>query len=62
MSCETPYWVCQDANFNVLSIIGSDRIAERYEYTPYGERSVFKPTQSCSCLRPLSASPGNRQS
>jgi RHS repeat-associated protein len=41
-TCDTPYWVCQDANWNVLGIVDSDGIVrERYEYSPYGERTVF---------------------
>jgi len=39
---ETFYWATQDANFNVTGIVESDGdLAERYEYTPYGQRTVF---------------------
>ncbi|MFP4144640.1 MAG: RHS repeat-associated core domain-containing protein, partial [Phycisphaeraceae bacterium] len=46
---EQPYWILQDANYNVLAAIegGSyGKVAERYEYTPYGERQVFQPSGS----------------
>jgi len=41
--CETFYYACHNANFNVMGIVtaGGD-LKERYEYTPYGQRSVFK--------------------
>jgi len=41
--CETFYYACHNANFNVMGIVtaGGD-LTERYEYTPYGQRSVFK--------------------
>jgi RHS repeat-associated protein len=40
--CETAYYALQDANFNVLGLVdaGGD-LAERYEYTPYGQRTAF---------------------
>ncbi len=50
-TCETSYWACIDANFNVsrlIGVIGLDEnsqpvygTVERYEYTPYGQRTVF---------------------
>jgi RHS repeat-associated protein len=41
-TCDTSYWACQDANWNVLGIInGSGTLTERYEYTPYGQRQVL---------------------
>ena len=50
-TCETSYWACIDANYNVtrlLGVIGTDEnsqpvygTVERYEYTPYGQRTVF---------------------
>ncbi|MFP4144843.1 MAG: RHS repeat-associated core domain-containing protein [Phycisphaeraceae bacterium] len=46
---EQPYWILQDANYNVLAAIegGSyGKVAERYEYTPYGQRQVFQPSGS----------------
>jgi YD repeat-containing protein len=31
-----------DANYNVLGVVDKDgNMVERYEYTPYGERTVF---------------------
>jgi hypothetical protein len=32
----------QDANWNVLGIVNSTGVlGERYEYTPYGQRTVY---------------------
>ena len=40
--CDTPYWACQDANWNVLGLVDSTgTLTERYEYTAYGQRLVF---------------------
>jgi RHS repeat-associated protein len=40
--CETKYWALCDANYNILGIVDSSGIlTERYEYTPYGQRTVF---------------------
>ncbi len=36
------YYAMQDANYNLLGLIDAGgRLAERYEYTPYGERTVY---------------------
>jgi RHS repeat-associated protein len=36
------YWGMQDANWNVLGLVDSSgNLKERYEYTPYGQRTVF---------------------
>jgi len=36
------FWTMQDANYNVLSVIDSTgSLVERYEYTPYGERTTY---------------------
>ncbi len=41
-NCEQFYWVLQDANFNVLGVLYQDgQMIERYEYTPYGQRTVY---------------------
>jgi hypothetical protein len=41
-TCEALYWAMQDANWNVLGIVDSTgMLVERYEYTPYGRRTVF---------------------
>ncbi len=38
----TSYWLCQDANYNVLGVVNtSGTLAERYEYSAYGQRQVF---------------------
>src|SRR5277367_5401276 len=41
-TCTDLYWACQDANYNVRGIVDSSgTLAERYEYTAYGQRQVF---------------------
>ena len=36
------YWPVQDANFSCVGLVASDgTLEERYEYTPYGERTVY---------------------
>ena len=36
------YYACQDANYNVLGLLDADgTLIERYEYTPYGQRTVY---------------------
>jgi len=41
--CEWFYYPVQDANFNVLGLVSSTgALIERYEYTPYGERTAYK--------------------
>jgi len=41
--CETFLYAAQDANFNVTNLFESDGdLAERYAYTPYGQRQVYK--------------------
>ena len=36
------FWALQDANYNVTNIVSvAGRQVERYEYSPYGERTVF---------------------
>ena len=40
--CDDFCWPIQDANFNVVGLVDSaGDLVERYEYTPYGERTVF---------------------
>ena len=40
--CERPFWACQDANYNVLGLLSqAGWLTERYEYTPYGQRTIF---------------------
>ena len=40
--CEDFYYPVQDANFNVVGLVDSaGTLLERYEYTPYGERTVY---------------------
>ena len=42
-NCDTFYWTAQDANYNVIGLFDSDGdLKERYEYTPYGQRTVFR--------------------
>jgi len=44
--CERPFYAMHNARYNVLGIAiasggGGQRLVERYEYTPYGQRQVF---------------------
>jgi hypothetical protein len=40
--CERFFWACQDSNYNVLGLVyATGVLAERYEYTPYGKRTVY---------------------
>ena len=40
--CEQFYYALQNANFNVLGLIAeTGEVVERYEYTPYGQRTVY---------------------
>ena len=40
--CERFFWALQDANYNVLGIVSAKGdLIERYEYTPYGQRTVY---------------------
>ncbi len=42
-NCDEFYWTAQDANYNVIGLFESDGdLVERYEYTPYGQRTVFR--------------------
>ena len=55
-ACETTYWGLQDANYNVLGTVESDGdLKERYEYTPYGQRTVYKSAGSddALCMSPI---------
>jgi hypothetical protein len=42
-SCETAHYALQNANFNVMALLDASggAVAERYEYTPYGQRTVY---------------------
>lgn len=58
-TCDVFYWACQDANFNVLGMVDSEGVLkERYEYTPYGQRTVlFSPgSNDGGCYAPTYAS------
>jgi len=36
------YYACQDANFNVVGLLDAEgELVERYEYTPYGQRTLY---------------------
>ena len=40
--CERFFWVCQDANYNVIGVVSAaGDLTERYEYTPYGRQKIF---------------------
>jgi len=41
-NCVHTFYVCQDANFNVMGVLTrTGRLIERYEYTPYGQRTIY---------------------
>lgn len=41
--CETTYYALQDANYNVIGLTDANgELIERYEYSPYGLRTVFR--------------------
>ena len=47
VKCDSFYWACQDANYNVTQLYDSDgALVERYIYTPHGRREVFIPADS----------------
>ena len=54
--CDQLLWAAHDANYNVgalveIEIQGSQtHLAERYEYTPYGEQTIFKAAGSNDTL------------
>ncbi len=57
--CESKYWACCDANYNVLGVVDSSGVViERYEYTPYGQRQVFirSGTNDTGCYAATAAS------
>ena len=40
--CERWFWALQDANYNVIGLVNAaGLLVERYEYTPYGERTIY---------------------
>lgn len=50
-SCERFFWAMQDANYNVLALVNATgMLTERYEYTPYGQRTVYKSAGSDDAL------------
>ena len=41
--CERDYYALTNANFNVMALVDANgQLVERYEYTPYGQRTVYK--------------------
>ncbi len=53
------FYPMQDANYNVLGVVNADGVlVERYEYTPYGKRTVyFSPgTNDPDCYAPTNIS------
>lgn len=58
-TCDQAYWLCQDANDNVLGLVDSTgTLQERYEYSAYGQRQVFVSAGSNDpgCYTPTMAS------
>ena len=54
--CETYYYAMHVANFNVLGLADSSGdLVERYEYSPYGQRTIYKYSGSndALCSAPL---------
>ena len=50
------YYALQDANFNVLGLVNTTgNLVERYEYTPYGQRTIYKSAGSEDdlCMAPI---------
>ena len=53
---DSMYWVAHDANYNVIGLFGWDdgitgvHFDERYEYTPYGQRTVYTSSGSSDAL------------
>jgi YD repeat-containing protein len=42
-TCGTAYYALQNANYNVIGLTdAAGTLVERYEYTPYGQRTVYK--------------------
>jgi len=55
-SASSTYWAMQDANYNILGVINNTgSLIERYEYTPYGERTTY--SGGSDPLLPTPASP-----
>jgi RHS repeat-associated protein len=53
------YWICQDANYNVLGMVDeTGALIERYEYSPYGQRKTFSSAgaNDVGCYAPTLAS------
>jgi len=49
--CESFYYPMQNANFNVIGLSDANgTLVERYEYTPYGQRTVYKKAGSKDAL------------
>jgi len=49
--CESFYYPMQNANFNVIGLSDANgTLVERYEYTPYGQRTVYKKAGSNDAL------------
>jgi len=56
-ACETFYYALQDANYNAIGLVDdSGDLVERYEYTPYGQRTCYPTAGSddplCHCGTP----------
>ncbi|HUO10118.1 MAG TPA: hypothetical protein VM008_17560, partial [Phycisphaerae bacterium] len=63
-TCDQPYWLCQDANYNVLGVVDSTgTLQERYEYSAYGQRQVFTSAGSNDpgCYSPTMGRPQSRR-
>ena len=54
-TAEAKFWAMGDANYNVVGVVDAGgRLVERYEYTPYGQRTVYASAGASDsrCLTP----------
>ncbi|MEX0887309.1 MAG: RHS repeat-associated core domain-containing protein [Phycisphaeraceae bacterium] len=55
------FWAVHNANYNVMAMIDDfGNLAERYEYTPYGERQIYVSNDPCNdphAMTPVGESP-----
>jgi len=53
--CETAYFALHNTHYNVMALVDdAGELVERYEYTPYGQRTVYT---SSGVNDPLAMSP-----
>ena len=55
-NCDAFYYAAHDANYNVIGLFEDDGdLIERYEYTPYGQRTVYTSggSNDVTCRSPI---------